>query len=91
LRDSAISYLSEALILMQENQNEKALKTLEKAEEAAYQAKTNDIYLYVQSLKGHLMKTGGAYEEALNIHSLAIKDAEELLSKDPDNKFWSCP
>jgi len=34
------------------------------------------------------MQVLGAYEEALKIHSLALKVTEELLSKDPDNKLY---
>lgn len=56
LRDSAISSYNEALELMQKGQNKEALKALEKAEEAAGQAKEIDIFLYVQTLKGHLMQ-----------------------------------
>ncbi|AKB55304.1 hypothetical protein MSBR2_0106 [Methanosarcina barkeri 227] len=41
---------------MQKGQNKEALKALEKAEEAAGQAKEIDIFLYVQTLKGHLMQ-----------------------------------
>ncbi|AKB50452.1 hypothetical protein MSBRW_1199 [Methanosarcina barkeri str. Wiesmoor] len=88
MRDSAVNHLKEALELMQKNQNEEALKALEKAEEAARHEKTNDIFLYVQTLKGHLMQAVGAYEEALNIHSLALKIAEELISTDPDNELY---
>ncbi len=88
LRDSAVNHLKEALELMQKNQNEVALKALEKAEEAADQAEEYDIFLYIQALKGHLMQAIGAYEEALNIHSLVLKAAEELLSKDPDNELY---
>ncbi|MDD3245554.1 MAG: tetratricopeptide repeat protein [Methanosarcina sp.] len=71
---------------MQKGKHEEALKELEKTEEAAKRAKTNDISLNVQTLKGLIMQTIGAYEEALEIHSLALKTTEELLSKDPDNK-----
>jgi tetratricopeptide (TPR) repeat protein len=88
LRDSAISSFNEALELIQKDQNEEALKALEKAEEAAGQAKANDIFLYVQTLKAHLMQTAGVYEEALKIHYLALKAIEELLSKDPDNELY---
>jgi len=88
LRDSAITSFNEALELMQKGQNKEALKALEKAEEAADQAEAYDIFLYIQALKGHLMQAIGAYEEALNIHSLILKAAEELLSKDPDNELY---
>jgi tetratricopeptide (TPR) repeat protein len=88
LRDSAINYFNEALDLMQKGQHKEALKALEKAEEAAGQAEAYDIFFYIQALKGHLMQAIGAYEEALNIHSLTIKAAEELLIKDLDNELY---
>jgi tetratricopeptide (TPR) repeat protein/predicted amidohydrolase len=88
LRDSAINSFNEALELMEKNQNEEALIALEKAEEAARHEEAIDIFLYVQTLKGHLMQIVRAYEEALNIHSFVLKATEELLSKDPDNKLY---
>lgn len=88
LRDSAINHLNEALELMEKNQNNEALKTLEKSEEAAMNAEAHDIFLYTQSVKGHLMQILGAYEEAFEIYSLILKDTEEILSKDPDNEFY---
>ncbi len=53
LRDLAISSFNEAYERIQKDQNEEALIALEKAEEAANQAKANDIFLYIQTLKGH--------------------------------------
>ncbi|KKH45202.1 hypothetical protein EO93_14085 [Methanosarcina sp. 1.H.A.2.2] len=88
MRDSAIDHFNETISLMQKGQPREALEELEKAEEAAKRAKTNDILLNVQTLKGLIMQTIGAYEEALKIHSLALKATEELLSKDPGNKSY---
>ena len=34
------------------------------------------------------MQISSAYEEALKIHTLSLKATEDLLSKDPDNKFY---
>jgi hypothetical protein len=45
-------------------------------------AKEEDLFLYVQTVKGHLMQNLGEYEEALKIHFLTLKIAEELFSKD---------
>ena len=73
LRDSAERHFQKTLSLMQKGKPEEALKELEKAEEAAKKAKANDIFLYVQTLKGHLMQTVGAYEEALKIHISCLK------------------
>ncbi len=73
---------------MQKGKFTEALKELEKAEEDAQQAKAGDIFLSLQTIKGQLMQTLGEHEEALKIYSFAIKTAEDLLSKDPDNEYY---
>ena len=88
LRDSAEGHFQNTLSLMQKGKPEEALKELEKTEEAALGMEAYDIFLYVQTLKGHLMQTLGAYEEALKIHVFSLKATEELLSKDPDNELY---
>jgi tetratricopeptide (TPR) repeat protein len=79
---------SKAIKLIQKGKNKEALVELRKAEEAAKKAKANDILLQVQSTKGHLMQTLGAYEEALIIYFHIIKVAEEVLSKDPNDEHY---
>jgi tetratricopeptide (TPR) repeat protein len=88
LRDLSIKHLNEALKLMEEGKHKEASKELEQAEEASLQAEAYDVFLYVQTEKGHLMQTLGAYEEALKIHSLTLKTSEELISKNLDNEFF---
>jgi tetratricopeptide (TPR) repeat protein len=88
LRDSAVNHLNEALSLMLEGKQKEASKNLEQAEETSLKAEAYDIFLCVQTEKGHLMKTLGAYEEALKIHSLTLKSTEDLLSKDPYNELY---
>ena len=87
MRDSAKKHFQKTLSLMQKGKFEEALKELEKAEEAAQKAKADDIFLSLQTIKGHLMQTLGEHEEALKIYSLALKATEDLLSKDPDNEL----
>lgn len=41
---------------MQKGKKEKALKDLELAEKDANKAKANDIFLNVQTIKGHIMR-----------------------------------
>ena len=89
LRDSAVKYLNEAFELMQEGKYKEALEELEKADEAAQKAEANDIYLYVQTIKGQLMQTTGAFEEALKIHIFSLKSAEELISKDHEKEPYN--
>ena len=61
---------------------------MKKPKNAAQKAKADDIFLSLQTIKGHLMQTLGEHEEALKIYSLAIKATEDLLSKDPDNEYY---
>ena len=56
LRDSAISLVNEALELMEIDHDREALKTLEKAKEAADKAEANDIFLYIQTLNREELK-----------------------------------
>ena len=87
LRDSAVDHLNEALELLQEGKYKEALEKLEKAEEISRQAEADDIFLYIQTIKGYLMQNLGDYEEALKIHTLSLKASEELLSKDYGNEL----
>jgi len=88
LRDLSIKYLNEALKLMQGGKHKEASKYLEQAEEASLKAEAYDVFLYVRTIKGRLMQTVGAYEEASKILFLNLKTTEELLSKDPDNELY---
>jgi len=88
LRDSAERSIKKTLSLMKKGKPEDALKELEKAEEAANKAKANDILLNIQTLKGCIMQTLEAYEEAFKIHVISIKITKELLLKDPYNKTY---
>jgi len=51
-------------------------------------AEAHDIFLYVQTEKGHLMQRLGAYEETLKIHSFTLKIADDVLSKDQEDDFY---
>lgn len=73
---------------MQTVKPEEALKELELAEKDANKAKANDIFLNVQTIKGHIIRALGEYEEALKIHVLSLKAIEESLFKDPANEFY---
>jgi len=73
---------------MQKGKQEKALKELEKAEEFAQQAKANDIFLSVQTMKGNLLRTLGKFEKALEVYTLSLKSIEKILSKYPGDEFY---
>ncbi|AKB48082.1 hypothetical protein MSKOL_2305 [Methanosarcina sp. Kolksee] len=72
---------------MQKGKPEEALKELEIAEKNAFKAKANDIFLNVQTIKGRIMLSLGAYEEALEVHTLSLKTIEKYIYKDPANEF----
>ncbi|HEY3360503.1 MAG TPA: tetratricopeptide repeat protein [Methanosarcina sp.] len=88
LRDSAERHVKKTIQLMQKGTQDEALKELELAEKDSKKAKANDIFLNAQTIKGRIMQTAGACEEALKIHSFVLKATEEFLSKDPDNEFY---
>jgi len=89
LRDLAERKFSKASRLMQKGKQKEALVELQEAEEAAQKAKANDILLRVHGFKGYIMQTLGAYEEALKVYSLTLNAAEDILSKEPNNKQYN--
>ncbi len=88
LREEAGKYFQETLTLMQNGQPEKALESLQKAEEAAQKAKANDILIHTLNIRGQLMLTLGALDEVLRVCGFASNFFAEILSKDPENKFF---
>lgn len=87
LGDLIIGYLNLVLELIQKDQPNEALLALEKAEKVAYQAEADDIFPYIQVIKGKLIWICES-EEDQKIHRFSLKATEDLLSKDPDNKFY---
>ena len=88
LRDSAIDHFNETISLMQEGQNKEALEELEKAEEAAKQAEASDVLLSIMSIKGELLLSLGALDEAVRVCGFASNFFADIISKDPENEFF---
>ena len=95
LRDSSINYLNEALELMKKDQNKKALKELEKAEEAAkfllkdqenefFQANLQTSFNNVFTL-GYCLYDMGRFPQAQNFYELSLIISQKLLETDPEN------
>ncbi len=87
-RGSAKKHFEKTLSLTKKGKLKEAALELEKAEEAAQKSEAYDIFLSLQIVKGHLKQTSGEYGEAQKIHSLALKAAEDALTKDPENEFY---
>ncbi|MFY1112638.1 MAG: tetratricopeptide repeat protein [Methanosarcinaceae archaeon] len=87
LREEAGNYFQETLNLMRSGKPEKALESLQKAEEAAQQAKADDILLHVMNIRGQLMLSIGALDEALEICGHASNLFAEILTQNPENDF----
>jgi tetratricopeptide (TPR) repeat protein len=88
MRGIATKRFEKTLSLTKKGKLKEALIELEKAEEAAKKADAYDLYLSLQTVKGHIMQNSGEPEEAMKIYSFALEAAEDVLSKDPDNEFY---
>ncbi|MGB9928441.1 MAG: tetratricopeptide repeat protein [Methanosarcina sp.] len=64
---------------------DKALETLDKAENAARKAKANDALYYVLFTRGSILYTASKYDEALETYEKTLIVGEELLKTDPEN------
>jgi tetratricopeptide (TPR) repeat protein len=64
---------------------DKALETLDKAEDSAKKAKATDALYYILFMRGGIYYTESKYNEALETYEKAIDAGSELLKNDPEN------
>ena len=64
---------------------DKALETLDKAENASRKVKANDALYYVLFTRGSILYTASKYDEALETYEKTLIVGEELLKTDPEN------
>jgi len=64
---------------------EKALETLDKAEDSARKAKATDAVYYILFMRGGIYYSESKYNEALETYEKAIDAGSELLKNDPEN------
>jgi tetratricopeptide (TPR) repeat protein len=64
---------------------DKALETLDKAENAARKAKSSDALYYVLFTRGGILYSAAKYDDALETYEKALVAGEELLKIDPES------
>lgn len=89
LREEAVKYFNKTIDLMQEGKPEESLEYLQKAENAAQEAKNGAILFHTLKARGQILQSLGRLEEAMEIYAYTLKTSEKLLSKDPENKLYT--
>jgi tetratricopeptide (TPR) repeat protein len=64
---------------------DKALETLDKAENAARKAKSTDALYYILFTRGGILYSAAKYDDALETYEKALVAGEELLKSDPES------
>lgn len=64
---------------------DKALETLDKAEDSARKSKSTDALYYILFTRGSILYTAAKYDEALETYERALGAGSELLKADPEN------
>lgn len=64
---------------------DKALETLDKAENSARKSKSTDALYYILFTRGSILYTAAKYDDALGTYERAIDAGSELLKADPEN------
>jgi len=64
---------------------DKALETLDKAENSARKAKSTDALYYILFTRGGILFSACKYDDALETYEKALVAGEELLKTDPEN------
>ncbi|MGV8077024.1 MAG: tetratricopeptide repeat protein [Methanosarcina sp.] len=64
---------------------DKALETLDKAENSARKAKSTDGLYYILFTRGGILYTAAKYDDALETYEKALAAGDELLKSDPES------
>jgi tetratricopeptide (TPR) repeat protein len=89
LREETVKYFNESIDLMQAGKPEEALRSLEKAEKAAHEAKNGEILFHTLKARGQILQSLGRLEEAMETYAFSLISSEKLLSEDPENKLYT--
>lgn len=89
LREEAVKYFNKTVDLMQEGKPEESLESLQKAEKAAQEAKSEAILFHTLKARGQILQSLGRLEEAMETYSFSLKTSEKLLSEDPENELYT--
>lgn len=80
-----LKQIHSAVAQIKKGKLDKALETLDKAENSAKNAKSTDALYYILFMRGGILYSTSKYDEALEIYEKALEVGAELLKTDPEN------
>jgi tetratricopeptide (TPR) repeat protein len=89
LREEAVKNFNRSVDLMQEGKPEESLESLQKAENAAQEAKSEAILFHTLKARGQILQSLGRLEEAMDTYAFSLETSEKLLSEDPENELYA--
>lgn len=89
LREEAVKHFNRTIDLMQEGKPEESLEALQKAENAAQEAKSDAILFHTLKARGQILQSLGRLEEALDTYVFSLKISYKSLLEDPANELYT--
>ena len=80
-----LKQIHSAVTQIKKGKLDKALETLDKAENSANKAKSTDALYYILFTRGGILYSASKYDEALETYEKALGVGAELLKTDPEN------
>jgi tetratricopeptide (TPR) repeat protein len=80
-----LKQIHSAIAQIKKGKLDKALETLDKAEDSARKAKSTDVLYYILFMRGGIFYTTLRYDEALETYEKALDAGSELLKANPEN------
>ena len=80
-----LKQIHSAIAQIKKGKMDKALETLDKAEDSARKAEATDTLYYILFMRGGIFYTESKYDEALETYEKALDAGSELLKADPEN------
>lgn len=80
-----LKQIHSAIAQIKKGKLDKALETLDKAENSARKAKATDAVYYILFMRGGIYYTESKYDEALETYEKALDAGSELLKTNPEN------
>jgi len=80
-----LKQIHSAIAQIKKGKMDKALETLDKAEDSARKAEATDTLYYILFMRGGIFFTESKYDEALETYKKALDAGSELLKADPEN------
>jgi tetratricopeptide (TPR) repeat protein len=80
-----LKQIHSAIAHIKKGKMDKALETLDKAEDSARKAEATDTLYYILFMRGGIYYTESRYDEAFKTYEKALDAGSELLKADPEN------